>query len=167
MTCGFVYQNAHKMFLSLLPFKLSLLFYTVFCWINNSCTRMFLICTLILKYLCLIIPTCVIRRKNILQSMPDAAIDRSLLRLLKYLRSTIPSISVLLEIKFYYFPKFLNLSLQHTIQIKEEDGYMCFHSCRWNPETKQTAVNKEDKCTPKLIWANQSPCKILLTIISY
>ena len=94
---------------------------------------MFLTCTLILKYLCLIIPTCVIRRKNILQSMPDAAIDRSLLRLLKYLRSTIPSISVLLEIKFYYFPKFLNLSLQHTIQIKEEDGYMCFHSCRWNP----------------------------------
>lgn len=98
-----------------------------------------------------------IGKKYILQAIPDSAIARTFLYLLRHLRFTLPSTNLLIQTKFFYFLYF-NLLLQHTIQIKEKDRYMCFHSCRWNPETK-TAVSTEGKYKPKLIWANSSPCK--------
>lgn len=98
-----------------------------------------------------------IGKKYILQAIPDSDIARTFLYLLRHLRFTLPSTNLLIQTKFFYFLYF-NLLLQHTIQIKEKDRYMCFHSCRWNPETK-TAVSTEGKYKPKLIWANSSPCK--------
>lgn len=161
ITCVFVHQNAYRISSPAVWFKLSLLSYTIFCCTAYHCIPVFPDFYLYAKINILNYVNVHNQKKKHFTSHIRQCHCQDLFDFL-HLSGSFFHLTIYWLKLIPHFPlhEFLNLLLQHTIQIKEEDRYMCFHSCRWNPETKQTAGNKEGKFAPKLIWANRTPCNI-------
>lgn len=136
MTCECVHQNTYRISSSAVWFKLSLFPYHIFCCTAYHCTPVFCDFYPYSKIAVLNYANIHNEKKKHFTSHITVSLP-GLFWVLTPFRFILLFNNLLTQTK-PHFPlhKFLNQLLQHTIQIKEEDRYMCFHSCRWNPETK-------------------------------